>query len=216
MNKEKTPVVHKILTGIGTALCIVLIPILIINCTLLMKSYLNKDAVPSFGSFSPMIVLSESMYPEIEVGDLILCRHADPQEIQVGDVICFFDPTGNGTSTVTHRVMEITTDKNGDLAWVTKGDANNAEDRMAVPADKLVGKYNGARIPGAGDMAMFMQTTKGLMICVVVPMILLFGWDALRRAGYSRKHEKDRKALMAELEELRRLKEEGSASAVSE
>ena len=216
MNKEKTPVVHKILTGIGTALCIVLIPILIINCTLLMKSYLNKDAVPSFGSFFPMIVLSESMYPEIEVGDLIICRHADPQEIQVGDVICFFDPTGNGTSTVTHRVVEITTDKNGDPAWVTKGDANNAEDQMAVPADKLVGKYNGARIPGAGDAAMFMQTTKGLMICVVVPMILLFGWDALRRAGYSRKHEKDNEALMAELEELRRLKEEGAASAVSE
>lgn len=216
MNKEKTPVVHKILTGIGTALCIVLIPILIINCTLLIKSYLNKDAVPSFGSFFPMIVLSDSMYPEIEVGDLIICRHADPQEIQVGDVICFFDPSGNSTSTVTHRVVEITTDENGDPAWVTKGDANNAEDQLAVPADKLVGKYNGARIPGAGNAAMFMQTTKGLMICVVVPMALLFGWDALRRAGYSRKHEKDRDALMAELEELRRLKEEGAASAVSE
>ena len=45
--KEKSSLGHKILTGIGIVLCVILIPILVINCTLIIKSYTNKDQVPS-------------------------------------------------------------------------------------------------------------------------------------------------------------------------
>jgi len=55
----------------------------------------------------PLIVLTDSMYPVIESGDLIICHTAEPEEIQVGDVIAFFDPAGNGTTIVTHRVLEV-------------------------------------------------------------------------------------------------------------
>ena len=47
--KESTSTGHKILTTLGIVLCIILIPILIINCTLIIKSYTNKDEVPSVG-----------------------------------------------------------------------------------------------------------------------------------------------------------------------
>lgn len=209
MKKEKTTVIHKILTVIGTILCIVLLPILIINCTLIIKSYINKDTVPSFGSFLPMIVLTDSMYPEIKSGDLIICRQTDAEKVRVGDVICFFDPAGNGTSTVTHRVMEITTDENGGLAWVTKGDANNAEDQAVVPADKLVGIYS-SRIAGAGNAAMFMQTTQGLILCVIFPIILLVVYDIVRRRMYEKSKKEDTDALLAELEALRAEKQKNS------
>lgn len=200
---------HKVLTVLGTVLCIILLPILIINCTLIIKSYTNKDAVPSFGSRIPMIILTDSMYPEIESGDLIICQQKDPEEVKVGDVICFFDPAGNGTSTVTHRVMEVTTDENGGLAWVTKGDANNAEDQVKVPAEKLVGVYS-TRIAGAGNVAMFMQTTQGLILCVICPIILLVAYDIIRRRIYEKKKQDDTQALMAELEALRAEKEKNS------
>lgn len=202
MKKEKTTTMHKVLTVFGTILCIILIPILVINCTLIIKSFTNKDEVPNFGSRIPMIILTDSMYPEIESGDLIICRQTDAEEVQVGDIICFFDPAGNGTSTVTHRVMEITTDENGGLAWVTKGDANNAEDQVKVPAEKLVGVYS-TRIAGAGNIAMFMQTTQGLIICVICPIILLIAYDIIRRRLYEKKKQDDTQALMAELEALR-------------
>lgn len=55
---------------------------------------------------------------------------------------------------------------------------------------------------------MFMQTPWGLIVCVVVPILLLIGWDAFRRARYNKKHDEDKDALLAELEELRRLKAE--------
>ena len=197
---------QKVLTIIGTVLCIILLPILIINLTLIVKSYINTDEVPSLGGVFPMIVLTDSMYPEIAAGDLIICNTADPEEIQVNDVISFFDPMGSGTAVVTHRVMEIV-EKDGEISFRTKGDNNNAEDQVLVPADSLIGTYK-SRIPGLGHVAMFMQTTPGLIVCVVCPVLLMVGFDMLRRKKYEKAKEQDTEALLAELEELRRLKEE--------
>ena len=50
MNKqENSPKFHKALTIIGIVMCVILVPILIVNCTLLVKSFINKDEVPDFG-----------------------------------------------------------------------------------------------------------------------------------------------------------------------
>lgn len=199
--KASTSVGHKIGTVIGTILCILLVPILIINITLIIRSFTNPDKVPSVGHIFPLIVLTDSMFPEIESGDLIICRTAQPEDIAVGDVISFFDPAGNGSSMVTHRVVEVT-QENGSLAWRTKGDANNVEDSTLVPAENLVGVYR-SRIAGAGNIAMFMQTTQGLILCVICPIVLLVGYDIIRRRIYDKSHKQDTEALLRELEELR-------------
>lgn len=205
--QEKTSGIHKFWTVIGTVLCIVLIPILIINCTLIFKSYTNKDEVPSVGGVFPMIILTDSMNPEFKSGDLIICKNAKAEDVKKGDIICFFDPTGNGTTTVTHRVTEVTTDESGDIAWVTKGDANNTEDEASVPAKNLVGIYEKS-FSGIGNVAIFMQTTQGLIICVICPIILLVVYDIIRRRMYEKEKKKDTDALMEELKALRAEKEQ--------
>ena len=197
---------HKLFTVIGTILCIILLPILIINLTLIAKSYINEDEIPSLGGVFPMIVLTDSMYPQISAGDLIICNTLDPEDVRVDDVISFFDPMGSGTSVVTHRVLEIV-EENGTLSYRTKGDNNNAEDQVLVPQDKLVGIYRN-RIPGLGHVAMFMQTTPGLILCVVCPVLLMVGFDMLRRKKYEKAKQQDTDALLAELEALRALKAE--------
>lgn len=199
--KESTSVGHKIGLVIGTILCILLTPILIMNITLIIRSFTNPDQVPRVGSFFPLIVLTDSMYPEIQSGDLIICHTAEAEEIREGDVIAFFDPAGNGSSIVTHRVAEVT-QADGQTAWITRGIANNTEDAMPVPADKLVGVYS-RRIPGLGNVVMFMQTTTGLIVCVICPIILLVGWDIFRRRQYEKSRQADTEALLQELEELR-------------
>ena len=201
MAKQQTSATHKVLTVIGTVLCVILIPILLINLTLIAKSFLNKDEVPSIGGVLPLIVLTDSMYPEIESGDLIICHTAEAEDIEVRDVIAFFDPAGNGSSIVTHRVIEVV-EKDGTLSFRTRGDNNNTEDRLLVPADNLVGVYQ-SRIAGAGHIAMFMQSTTGLIICVVLPIILLVGYDIIRRRSYEKRKQSDTDALLAELEALR-------------
>ena len=203
---KSTDTKQKVLTIIGTILCIILLPILIINLTLIVKSYVNTDEVPSLGGIFPMIVLTDSMYPEIKSGDLIICNTTEAEDIQVDDVISFFDPMGSGTSVVTHRVLEIV-EEDGGLSFRTKGDNNNAEDQVLVPAENLVGIYR-SRIPALGNVAMFMQTTPGLILCVVCPVLLLVGFDMLRRRKYEKAKQQDTDALLAELEALRALKAE--------
>ena len=206
MEKQQASPLHKVLTVIGTVLCIILIPILIINCTLIIKSFTSEE-VPSVAGKLPLIVLTDSMYPVIQSGDLIICSTAQPEEIEAGDVIAFFDPAGNGTTIVTHRVLEVT-ELDGRTAWRTKGDNNNTEDRLLVTGDKLVAVYEGTRLAGFGNVALFMQTTPGLIVCVVCPILLLVGYDMIRRRMYEKANKQDTDQLLAELEELRRLKAE--------
>ena len=212
MTKEKTSVTHRVLTIVGTVLCIILIPILLINITLIAKSYINKDEVPSIGGTFPLIVLTDSMYPDIKSGDLIICNTAEAEDVKVNDVISFFDPAGNGTSIVTHRVIEIV-EEDGEILFRTRGDNNNTEDKELVPAENLVGVYK-MRIAGAGHIAMFMQSTAGLIVCVVLPIILLVGYDLVRRRIYEKSKKEDTDALLAELEALRAEKAEKEKAAI--
>lgn len=200
-NKENTPLSHRIFSIAGIVLCVILIPILIINVTLIAKSYTNKDEVPKIGGYCPLIVLTGSMEPKISSGDLIIVKQIDGSEVKENDIIAFFDPDGNGQSILTHRVVSIT-EENGQTAFITKGDANNTQDRLPVTSDKLVGIYS-FRIRGMGSVAMFMQTTSGLIICVVLPLILLVGYDIIRRRRFDKRNQQDTAALLAELGALK-------------
>jgi signal peptidase len=201
--KEKTvSKTQKVLTAIGIALCVILIPILIVNCTLIVKSFLNKDEVPDFGGYLPLIVLTDSMYPDIKSGDLIICKTIDPNDVKEDMVISFFDPEGNGTAVVTHKVVEVL-EQDGKRSFRTAGINNNTADRLPVPAENLVGEYTEIRFGGVGNVALFMQTTAGLVICVLVPIVLFVGYDLIRRRKYEKTKNDDVAALMAELEALK-------------
>lgn len=203
--KEKTTPLHKILTVVGIVLCVILLPILIINITLIIKSYTSPDEVPTIGGWAPLIVLTDSMKggeANINGGDLIFVKSGAPEEVAVGDVIAFFDPASKSGSILTHRVVRVETAEDGSLEFITKGDANNTEDPDAVPEANLVGEYQ-FRIAGAGTVAMFMQTTEGLIVCVVIPLVLLIGYDMVRRKLYEKSKKKDTDALLAELEALK-------------
>lgn len=204
------------LTVVGVILCVILIPILIINVTLIIKSYANSDEVPKIGGYAPLIVLSPSMEPNIMEGDIIIVKQVNAKDVKVDDVIAFFDPDGNGTSILTHRVIEVITDGNGKLSFRTQGDANNAADRLPVSADKLVGIYKDIRIAGAGNVAMFMQTTAGLIVCVGLPLILLIAYDMIRRRRYELRNRQDTEALLAELEALKAAQNSASADAAAQ
>lgn len=177
--------VSKMGTFVGTLLCILILPVVVINCTLLFKSHINRERVPNIAGTFPMVVLTDSMYPEFQAGDLIFCHTKSASDVRPGDVIAFFDPAGNGKSIITHRVESITTDENGSLAWVTKGDANNVKDNAVVPAKNLAGVYR-RRIQGLGNAVVFMQTSKGMMVCVVFTILLFVMYDAVRRNRYEK------------------------------
>ena len=81
---------RRVLNIVAIVICVILTPILILNCTLIIQSVVNKEKVPSIGKYIPLIVLTDSMYPNIKSGDLIICEKAAIEDIKEKSVISFF------------------------------------------------------------------------------------------------------------------------------
>ena len=195
---------QKTLNIVGIVICILLIPILIFNCILIVKGIVNEDEVPGVLGYTPLIVLTDSMYPDIKSGDIIICKDIDPTDIKEEDVISFFDPADkNHTAVVTHKVIEVITDKDGNLYFRTYGINNNAADKASVPAEDVIGIWTEVRFGGLGHVALFMQSTWGLIVCIFMPLALFVAYELLRRRKQDNKQQSDMDALMAELAALK-------------
>lgn len=204
--REKRGAAQTVLNVLGVILCVIFVPIIILNVVMIVKSYTDSDQIPSVFGYAPIIVLSGSMSPEFETGDMILVkRTTDPYSLQVGDVITYLEEE----SAVTHRIIEVQT--GGTVPrFVTQGDANDTQDTSPVQGDQVWGKYTGIHIPRLGEFAIFMQSTVGMVVFIVGPLLLIVLWDVLRRFLASRKSgneaEKLRQEQAAMAEELERLR----------
>lgn len=191
---KKRGTAQKIFTAVGIALCVFLIPIVISNLILSIKGYTNKDEVPSLFSILPMYVITDSMVPTIDSGDLIFVKKITPTDIAVDDIIAFFDPESMKDTMIIHRVKEISTDGDGNLTFRTKGDANNVYDTFIITGENLVGRYV-FRLRGLGSVAMFMQTPYGLIITISIPLLMLFVYEIIYQLiSIKKDRDNDKKA----------------------
>ncbi len=205
---EKIPTKRVVINVVAIAVCVLLLPILIINCTLLLKSVFSPDEVPTIFGRAPLVVLTESMEPTIKSGDLIVCDKVDGKDVKEGDVISFFDPDSKGTAVVTHRVVKVEVDEKTDAIFFrTKGDNNDLEDRTSVPTENLVGiwKENGTLnlFRGLGSVVLFMQSTWGFVVCIVLPLAAIAVVWFINNKKKKQEQEDDMNALLAELNALK-------------
>jgi len=204
MAKQKSSRVRLIISGIGVMLCVIFSFMLICNMTIIIKGTINPERPPAVFGITPMVVLSGSMSGDaedhIEIGDLIFVGKAEPEELEIGNVIAYMQ----GKIVVTHRIVDIQTADDGQLQFVTKGDANNTEDDEPVPASALVGIYRG-RIAKVGDFAIFLQTPLGMIIFIGVPLLAFIIYDIIRRQQYARRENARAAEMEAELARLREL-----------
>ena len=140
-------------------------------------------AVPGvIGADASHVVLSGSMSPAIEAGDVVIVREVPAQTIEEGDIITFETPTG-GLPT-THRVTDVQ-GAGADLTFQTKGDANeDADPQMIGPAD-VNGKVI-LTIPLIGHVILFAGTPLGMIVFLGLPfgiLILSEAWVFAREAG---------------------------------
>lgn len=82
----------------------------------------------------------------LDIGDVIFVRKAEPEDIQVGDVVLFY----SNRKQIVHRVVFIEEDR-GNYYYTTKGDANMriSESETDIPYDLIRGKLVG-RVPYLG------------------------------------------------------------------
>ena len=141
--------------------------ILLFNIYIMIQAKSSPNKVPSIFGYKPFVVMSGSMEPKINKGDLIFVKKVDTNTLTVGDVIAF----RNSDNTVTtHRIKNIMESKNR-VCYETKGDNNNTSDED-ITCDNLVeGKYV-SKIAKIGNFIIFVQEPMGFTILMLTILII--------------------------------------------
>ncbi|MYL41404.1 signal peptidase I [Virgibacillus salexigens] len=124
----------------------------------------NPGQPPSLFSFQPFTVLSNSMNPTFETGDMVIVKRLEASEIQENDVITFKEAADKY---ITHRVSEVILQQ-GDIQFVTKGDNNNVVDETLVSAKNVIGKQV-FMIPNVGFISKFISGPVGFFLLILLP-----------------------------------------------
>ena len=183
---------------------IILLPVLFVNAVILINSWVHPNEIPSFFGWKPFIVLSGSMESEIYSGDIVVVKEVDKENLKVNDVIAF----KNDDIVVTHRIVEIV-NENGTTKYITKGDNNNTQDKDYVLPENVEGLYQ-FKVSNLGNLAMFIQTPTGMLVCLSIPILLLILVQVSENAKnkkYIKEEVGKKRRMEEELEELRKQNE---------
>lgn len=175
-------VVKRIVNIIIDIIVILILAVSVLIVTLSLTS--KSSGVPNIFGVAPLSVLSSSMEDTINIGDMILCEVTDDPsyEYEKGDIVTF-PITVNGESVLnTHRIVEVIKDDNITY-YRTQGDnkkTNPEPDKDLQTSSTIVAKYTGTRIGGVGNFLSFIRTQLGFFLCVLLPMIIFFVYEAVR------------------------------------
>lgn len=190
---------------VSIVIVIILIPILFVNGVILINSFIHPNEIPSFFGWKPFIVLSGSMETEIFAGDVAVVKEVDTATLKKDDIIAF----RSGDIVITHRIYDIVQEE-GEIKYITKGDNNNAEDNGYVLPDQIEGLYQ-FKISRLGNLAMFVQTPMGMIVCLSIPFIILVLvqiTDTRKNKKYMEEKLNNQKSMEEEIARLKKENEE--------
>lgn len=130
---------------------------------------LLASLLPMLAGWQSTVVLSESMRPSINAGDVVSVQRATTEDVRPGMVILARNPARPG-QLLLHRVVGRT----GDGRLITKGDANREPDATAVAPGDLVGIAR-MRIPYIGLPVMWSRTGHGRTALLALVAAALVG-----------------------------------------
>ena len=178
---------------------IILIPILIISLVILVNSYIKPNEVPSFFGWKPFIVLSGSMETNISAGDVVVVKEVeDTENLKKGDIIAFKE----NDIVINHRIDDVL-QEDGETKYITKGDNNNTRDSGYVNKDQIEGIYQ-FKIARLGNLAMFIQTPIGMIVCLSIPILIL----VILQVKDSKDDKNKQMEMQKQIENLRKQNEE--------
>jgi signal peptidase len=170
--------------------CVLIISVLVLTMVLTAQ---GEGKVPSVFGKAPISVLTDSMHgdapDDFDKGDLLLCDVLDKDaknNLKKGDVITFQEDVNGDEKLeyVTHRIYNV----NKDGTFQTKGDNNTTYDQDPkgttvfdnIAKVDVLAKYTGSKIGGLGGIMQYLQTPVGFFLCILLPMIIFFLYQAVR------------------------------------
>ena len=202
--KKTFEVIKTVLTWL-----IVLLAVCMMVFTIVSVTTFDRNDRALFG-YKMYIVRSDSMSAtDFKAGDLILVRSVDPTTLQPGDIIAFTSQdSANFGETVTHKIRSLTTDADGQPAFITYGTTTDTDDEMPVTYPYVLGKYEKC-LSGVGNFFQFLKTTPGYILCIFLPFFLLILMEGINCVRlFKRYKSEEQREIQAQQANLERQREE--------
>ncbi len=127
--------------------------------------------------YRSLTVMSGSMEPAIHTGDVVVVKEVTPQDVRIGDVVTFRDPS-DASRLITHRVHSMSI-AGAEVRFVTKGDSNTGVENWKVATDGRVGLVS-YRLWHLGYVLFYLRSGFGRFVLVVIPALLLGVYEIWR------------------------------------
>ncbi|MFR7634932.1 MAG: signal peptidase I [Lachnospirales bacterium] len=126
-------------------------------------------------------IVSESMVPKYNIGDVLVVKSIEPQNIKVGDDIAYIGQESTfNQKIVTHQVIKIDYE-NGEYIFHTKGIANILEDPL-VHQNQVFGKVV-YKIWILSLISKILSNVYVVFFGIFVPIVILIFWTILKLKG---------------------------------
>ncbi|MEZ0580027.1 signal peptidase I [Nocardioides sp. MH1] len=121
--------------------------------------------VPRLTGATPYTVMTGSMRPHYPPGTLVVVKPVPVEDVRTGDVITYQLRSGE-PAVVTHRVVEVGADLDGDVSLTTQGDANDVPDAAPVRPVQVKGRlwYALPYLGYANNLVTGQQRQKGVLL----------------------------------------------------
>jgi len=146
---------------------------------------------PHVFGYRTMTMLTGSMAPKIEPGDVTVVTPIGVSDVTKGMVITYHIPVGDH-SVVTHRVVSVVRGSDGTVTVQTKGDANDAVDPWTATLQGDTAYQVRAVLPKVGHLIQLLRTPAVAPVLLYGAPTLLVGWLLLSIWRPTREEEEDR------------------------
>ena len=159
---------------------------------------------------------NKDMNIHFNAGDIVLIKNLsdnEKAELKAGDVIAFLSTNSvSYGETVTHMIREVKYNDEGKIVgFVTYGTNTGTNDEKVVEPEYILGQYTG-KLPGVGNFFVFVKSTPGYIVCILVPFLLLILYNGVNVIRLFRQYKKEQTAAMeaerAEIAEERKKNED--------
>ena len=180
--------------------------LLIIALTIIIQRVTNNEH--GFFGYRIFCVITGSMEPQYTVGDIILSKYKEPEDLRVGDTLVYIRKKNQyAGKIITHKIVEIEQDENGKYLFHTMGIANVVEDPV-VEEDQVYGVVISS-IKMMTWLYRIMSNKYGLYFIIILPISIFIFVSFLRSKSKEKKRE-------LEENERERLRQEEKAKLESE
>ena len=109
----------------------------------------------------------------------------------------------------------MTTDDNGNPAFVTYGTTTDSDDESLVTYEFVLGKYV-KNLPAAGRLFAFIKTTPGYIVCIFLPFLILIIIQGMNSVRLFRQYKQEQMAEMTAAQEKQKAEMEAERKKLEE